>query len=127
MTMPWLHPLCTKIVAMRELPEEQRTVSVLWASELAGICDRWVPLAPTLQLDMAPTEDYPRAPELRLSWFWQAQHRTLTLTVDHEGRVDLLLLDAEAVQDTENPAHEVVKRSVQCFFEGWAPSNEEHP
>jgi len=125
--MPWLHSLCAKITAMRELPEEQRTASVLWASELAGICDRWVPRAPELQLEMVPTEDYPRAPELYLSWFWEAKLRTLTVGVDHEGRVELLLLDEESYQNTENPAHEVVKRSVQCFFDGWSPSNAETP
>lgn len=127
MTMLWLHPLCEKITRMRELPEEQRTAAVLWASELSGICDRWIPLAPTLQLETVPTEDYPRAPELHLSWFWQNQHRSLTVIVNLEGRVELLLLHGGAAQTTEQPGHDVVKRSVQCFFDGWQPSNASQP
>lgn len=117
--MNWLTPLCQQIVADKRFTREQRDSGVLWAGELSGICDRWVMGAPSPIIDADP--DY-EGSALVLCWLWQKRVRSLSIYVEPDLNVSLMMLDGE-FSTTEKPTHELLKRYVQCFFEGWeAPS-----
>jgi hypothetical protein len=113
--MNWLHVLRESISSRRSAPQPQREALLLWANELAAICDAHAPRAPVLQLDDGATDG---EPELQLSWFWIDEQRALTVSVSEQLVPRLLLIDGTRVSLTEHPTHEQVKRAVQCFFEG---------
>ncbi len=57
-----------------------------------------------------------------LSWYWKAQHRALSLYIEADENVWLQMLDDGRAHTDMRPTHELLKRSVQCFFEGWLPN-----
>ena len=118
--MNWRTPLCNTIWSLKQFSAEQRDTTILWASELSGICDASVPKAPMPHVELGVGED--DAGELHLSWYWKAQHRTLTVAVSRDLGVSLRMLDQDTYQEHERPSHELLKRSVQCFFDGWLPN-----
>jgi len=114
----WLTPLCQEIVKDKRFSREQRDVAVLWAGELSALCDRWVPNAPIPAVQREPDDG-----AVVLSWIWKSQQRELSVYIGADQRVSLHMFDRERNHIDLTPTHELLKRSVQCFFEGWVPTN----
>jgi len=107
--MNWLHSLTEKILAEREFPGEQRRALVLWANELAAICDQHVPKA--------------TAPELLrvdniLQLVWTLNDRYFATGVTPALRLLLTMHDPNGLHQQVDPSYQELKRNVLCLFDG---------
>jgi hypothetical protein len=110
--MNWLHPLTDKILAEREFPGEQRRALVLWANELAIICDKHVPNAPApelLKLDSV------------LQLVWTLNDRYFSIGITPGLRLLLAMNDPLGTHHQADPTHPELRRNVLCLFDGWKP------
>ena len=115
--MNWLTPLCQEIVRDKRFSREQRDTAVLWAGELSALCDRWVDGAPIPFVDIEPDDE---GNVMMLSWLWRQEQKSFSLCIEVDLSVSLMMVDRERSLH-EVATHELLKRSVQCFFEGWVP------
>lgn len=109
--------MCQEIVADKRFTREQRDVAVLWISELWSLCERWVPKAPPPIIEREAEDG-----TIVIHWLWQAKQRSLGLYIEKDESVWLQMLDRGYSRTDMKPTHEVLKRCVQSFFEGWVPN-----
>lgn len=115
--MNWLTPLCQEILKLKSFSRDHRDTVILWASELAGICDSFVPDAPQPILGSDPAEG-----TIELSWLWQRQQRAIGVTVEQgDLRASVTMIDRGDTHVTLRPSHDQLKTSVRSFFEEWVP------